>query len=180
MWLLLRSEGLEPKRPTLPNRESNVKVRKPIQTRSVRADVAGAGVTGPLRLGHDMGSTPRYRLRLSSDDSGAPTGGSRRSALIDPYKLDRRCEKRHGAEGALSASYSNGRDRFGITHLELVDRSARGLGVRTCVRIEPGEVVTICPEGSRIPWVSAKAVRCVESDGEFVVGLKYCASAAAA
>ena len=127
-----------------------------------------------------MGSTPRYRLKLSSDDSEKSTGGLRRSALNDPYKLERRCEKRHGAEGALSASYSNGRDRFGITRLELVDRSARGLGVRTRVRIEPGEMVTICPEGSTIPWVSARAVRCVEGEGEFVVGLQYCAGAAAA
>ena len=126
-----------------------------------------------------MGGRQRHKLRLSSDDSGAPTGGLRRSALIDPYKLERRCEKRLGAAGTLSASYSNGRDRFGITHLELVDRSARGLGVRTRVRIEPGGMVTICPEESTIPWVSARAVRCVESDGEFVVGLKYCASAAA-
>ncbi len=122
-----------------------------------------------------MGSTPpdKFELKISRR-AGAHI------AARDPFKLERRREDRHEAKGELSASYSNGRDRFGITNLELLDRSAQGLGVRTRVRIEPGEMVTICPEGSTIPWVSAKAVRCVEGEGEFVVGLKYCAGAAAA
>jgi hypothetical protein len=122
-----------------------------------------------------MSMQPRSRFRLS--------GGRAEAAHIaarDPFKLERRREERYAAEGMVSASYSNGVDRFGITHLELVDRSPRGLAARTRVRIEPGEIVTICPEGSTIPWVSAKAVRCEESDGEFVVGLNYCGNAAAA
>ena len=127
-----------------------------------------------------MGDQPRYRFRGGSEAADESAGGSRRSALNDPYKLERRCDKRRGAEGSLSASYSNGRDRFGITHLELVDRSSGGLCVRTRVRIEPGERVTICPEGSAIPWVAASAVRCVERDGEFEVGLRYCRGATAA
>ena len=127
-----------------------------------------------------MGNQPRNGLKLIGERAGVRSGAARRRDVDAPYKLERRCEKRQGAEGSLSASYSNGRDRFGITHLEMLDRSARGLGVRTRVRINVGETVTICPEGSRIPWVSARAVRCVERDGEFVVGLKYCASAVAA
>ncbi len=129
-----------------------------------------------------MNSKARLRYRASVDGADAPSrssGGLRRSALRDAYKLERRREERHSAEGMVSASYSNGVDRFGITHLELVDRSPGGLGARTRARIEPGEIVTICPKGSTIPWVSARAVRCVESGEGFVVGLKYAGRAAA-
>ena len=130
-----------------------------------------------------MSSHPKFRFRMDMESAGSLSRSVRQPAAksaSDPFKLERRCEKRHAAEGTLCASYSDGAHRFGITHLELVDRSPRGLRARTHVRIEPGETVTICPEGSTIPWVSAKAVRCVESDGAFVVGLRYCASAMAA
>lgn len=117
------------------------------------------------------------KWRIRSSDS--PIAGTR-IVTRDPFKLERRREERHGAEGALSASYSNSVDRFGITHLELIDRSPGGLGVKSRVRIEPGETVTLCPAGSTIPWVSARAVRCVENDGTFVVGMRYCGGATAA
>jgi hypothetical protein len=126
-----------------------------------------------------MSSQPRFTFRESSETGLRRTGGLRRSALSS-YKLERRCEKRHEADGTLCASYSNGSNRFGITYLELVDRSPHGLGAISRTRIEPGETVTICPEGSTIPWVSATAVRCVERDGEYLVGLKYCGRAEAA
>lgn len=122
-----------------------------------------------------MSNSPKWRIR----SSGSATAGAR-IVTRDPFKLERRREERHEAEGAVSASYSNGVDRFGITHLELVDRSPGGLCVKSRVRIEPGETVTICPEGSTIPWVSARAVRCVESDGAFVVGMRYCGGVTAA
>jgi hypothetical protein len=130
-----------------------------------------------------MSRQPRLRYRASvemGDGLSGSSGGVRRSALKDPYKLERRRQERHGAEGMLTASYSDGANRFGITHLELVDRSPGGLAARTRVRIEPGEMVTICPEGSTIPWVSARAVRCVENGGVFVVGMRYCGGATAA
>ena len=122
-----------------------------------------------------MSNTPRWRIRTST----SPIAGTQ-IVTRDPFKLERRREERHETEGTLSASYSNGVDRFGITHLELVDRSPGGLGVKSRVRIESGETVTICPEGSTIPWVSARAVRCVENDGAFVVGMRYCGGATAA
>jgi hypothetical protein len=127
-----------------------------------------------------MKSRPRARVRSRIAGGGTRPGGSRRTALNDPYKLERRREEREEAQGSLVASYSNGVDRFGITHLELVDRSSHGLGAVTQSRIEPGEIVTICPEGSTIPWVSARAVRCVERDGEYLVGMRYCGAATAA
>ena len=92
--------------------------------------------------------------------------------------IDRRREVRQnieGAEGArrVSATYSDGGNRFGVTNLELVDQSRSGLGVRTKTLIEPGMRVMICPPGSKIAWLSAKAVRCTpDADGtHFRVGL---------
>jgi len=122
-----------------------------------------------------MSTQPKFNFhRSASRRAGAHI------AARDPFKLERRREERYDADGTLCASYSNGAGRFGITHLQLIDRSPGGLGATTLVRIEPGELVSICPEGSTIPWVRARAVRCEERDGEFVVGLKYCGGAAAA
>lgn len=97
----------------------------------------------------------------------------------DPFKLERRRAQRDPAKGVLSASYSNGVDRFGITHLELIDRSSGGLGAKTFVPLDPGLTVTICPEGSTVPWLTAKCVRCESRDDGYHVGLKYEALAAA-
>lgn len=98
----------------------------------------------------------------------------------DPFKIERRRSLREPAEGVLAASY-RGEGRFGITHLQLLDRSDRGLGAHSDVRIDPGMTVTICPEGSTLPWVSATAVRCQpDAEGGYTVGLQYSGCAAAA
>ena len=93
----------------------------------------------------------------------------------DPYKLERRGDERIACEerSSVLASYSDGATRSGIAHLELVDRSVGGggMGVRSRVRIDPGMIVTICPEGSTVPWVSARAARWEpESGGLWRVG----------
>ena len=46
-------------------------------------------------------------------------------------KLERRASEREPATGSLSATYTNGTDRYGLTHLQLIDRSERGLGAYT-------------------------------------------------
>lgn len=89
-----------------------------------------------------------------------------------PLPFERRREAREGADGTLAASYA-GLGRVGITQLELIDRSESGLGVRTRVEMEPGMIVTICPKGSRIPWVSGRAVRCERDGDSWRVGLAF-------
>lgn len=101
----------------------------------------------------------------------------------DPFKLERRRETRHEAEGCLCASYGSAPGepkRFGITHLTLIDRSPSGLGATTRTPIAPGAPVTICPEGSTIPWLAAIAVRCEPHEDGYRIGLKYTGAAAAA
>lgn len=105
--------------------------------------------------------------------------GSRHASSHDSFKLDRRRETRHEAEGSVRASYTCD-GRFGITHLDLIDRSPSGLGVTSRTKIDRGATVMICPEGSTIPWLSARVVRCEELDGEYVVGMKYTGPATAA
>ncbi len=104
------------------------------------------------------------------------------SAARDPYKLERRGDERIACAERLRvlASYSDGATRSGITHLELVDRSAGGMGARSRVKIDPGMIVTICPEGSTVPWVSARAARCErEEGGWWRVGLEMAGMRAA-
>lgn len=101
-----------------------------------------------------------------------PSAGRALSPQRDPFKLDRRAEERAAHAGRMVASYSDGATRSGITYLELVDQSSRGLGARSRVPIDPGMRVTICPEGSTIPWLGARAARCErEGGGWWRVGL---------
>jgi hypothetical protein len=124
------------------------------------------------------------RAARPTDHAPAPRGpASARAkvhvALRDPFRLERRREGREAADGLVCASYE-APGRCGITHLRLVDRSASGLGATTRTELEPGTVVTICPEGATTPYVRAVAVRC-EPAGEcgYRVGLRYCGRAAA-
>src|SRR6185436_19487029 len=107
------------------------------------------------------------------------SGGPRRAGGKDPFTFERRRETRHEAKGSLHASYTCG-GRFGITHLDLLDRSPSGMGATSRTMIECGATVMICPEGSTIPWLRAQVVRCEEVDGEYVVGMKYTGAAKAA
>ncbi len=91
----------------------------------------------------------------------------------DTLKLERRGGEREPGTGTMSATYTNGRDRYGLTHLEIVDRSDRGLGALTRSALEPGMTVTLCPEGSGVPWMAALCVRCEPAGDLFRVGLAY-------
>jgi hypothetical protein len=122
-----------------------------------------------------MSRSPNFKFR-----SFAPAAPAHIAAR-DPFKLERRCEPRYADEGSLSASYSSAPDAppaFGITHLQVVD--PRGLGATSRTPIRPGSRVTICPEGSTIPWLAATAVRCEPCEEGFRIGLKYSGAAAAA
>jgi hypothetical protein len=102
----------------------------------------------------------------------APRSVSRAASRTSTLRIERRGEMREAATGALSATYS-GEGRHGITHLELVDRSPSGLGAVTRTHIEPGMIVTICPEGSRIPWLSARVARCTAEGDMYRLGLAF-------
>lgn len=104
-------------------------------------------------------------IRPASRKLSAPSGPR-------TLRIERRREDREPAAGAVPATYS-GNGRYGITHLELVDRSPAGIGARTRTRIEPGMIVTICPEGSRVPWLLARATRCTPEGEGFRVGLAF-------
>ena len=91
----------------------------------------------------------------------------------DTLKLERRAAEREPSTGSLSATYTNGRDRYGLTHLQVVDRSEGGIGALTRSALEPGMRITICPSGSTIPWLGALCVRCEPVGELFRVGLAY-------
>lgn len=88
-------------------------------------------------------------------------------------KLERRGSEREPAARTMAATYTNGRDRFGLTHLELFDRSESGVGAMTRSPLEPGMHVTICPEGSNIPWAGAVCIRCEPAGEMYRVGLAF-------
>lgn len=111
------------------------------------------------------------RTTLSPRRAGAR--GSRPS-----LRIERRAEVRESAFGTLAATYS-GEGRHGITHLELIDRSSSGIGAMTRTRIDPGMIVTICPEGSTIPWLSGRVTRCTPEDEGFRIGMVFTRRAAA-
>ncbi len=93
-------------------------------------------------------------------------------------RIERRAETRESAFGTLAATYS-GDGRHGITQLELVDRSPSGLGALTQAPIEPGMIVTICPEGSTRPSLSGRVTRCTPAGEGFKIGLVFTRRSAA-
>ena len=91
----------------------------------------------------------------------------------DTLKLERRGNEREAAQGTLTATYTNGADRYGLTYLDVVDRSEGGIGALTRSPIEPGMHVTICPKGSGVPWLGTLCVRCEPAGDIYRVGLAY-------
>jgi hypothetical protein len=94
----------------------------------------------------------------------------------DTLKLERRSSEREAAAGTMTATYTNGTDRYGLTHLDIVDRSEGGIGALTRSPIEPGMLVTLCPKGSGVPWLGTMCVRCEPAKNErelFHIGLAY-------
>lgn len=87
--------------------------------------------------------------------------------------MERRREVRERANGRFSASYSDGASRFGITIMDVVDRSSRGLGVFTRAQIEPGMIVTLSHEATGVPGLRAIAVRAERVGDRCRVGLEF-------
>lgn len=98
---------------------------------------------------------------LPATDPATPERSSHR------YKLERRRETRQPARGTIAASYSDGESSFGITSLELVDRSSRGMQVRTSALIRPGMRVDL--RGTE--HAAAIVVRTRTDGHEMLVGL---------
>lgn len=93
----------------------------------------------------------------------------------DPHgalKLERRREERKASSGSVAASYTDGAARFGITTVEIVDRSAQGMGVLSPTEIAPGMRVQVRPDGARTAWISGIAVRSEPERGMFRIGLR--------
>lgn len=117
---------------------------------------------------------PRVRSLKPSENSAGKRAKDRTTRgdgdglrFDQPLRFERRREhrelvepQRDGSRPVLSGTYTDGESRFGILHMEVVDQSRCGLGVRSRTRVEPGMRVTICPMGSSIPWLNAVAVRC--------------------
>lgn len=86
------------------------------------------------------------------------------------YRIERRREARESTSGTLTASYRRG-EGYGITSLQLIDRSACGFGVLCDRPIEPGTEVIIRPQGAASVMLSATAVRCVKKGRQWKIGL---------
>lgn len=137
---------------------------------------------------------PRFRTLSSSAASVAERAPNFAISRSEPVveagfrslRMERRREKRVETRGEVSASFSDGGSTFGITHLELLDRSTVGLGARSSQPIEPGMRVEFWPEGRQLTngrsgWVSAVCVRCLPEPGGigFRIGLRTLHAAAA-
>lgn len=132
------------------------------------------------RLPHTEAPTPVYFKPKSRElKAGDGADGDRNDA--GPLRFERRREVREdvepdrdGKRPMMSATYTDGDSRFGILHMEVVDQSRSGLGVRSRTAVKPGMRITICPPGSSVPWLSAVAARCAElpdEDGCYRIGL---------
>ncbi len=87
------------------------------------------------------------------------------------YKFDRRQGPRHPASYSMPASYTDGRGRFGVTSVDVVDASSGGLGLLAACAIEPGMTLSLHAPGCRFPAVTATVVQCVASEDGYRLGL---------
>lgn len=104
---------------------------------------------------------------------------------IESVRRERRALPRQAVEAAVTAVYQSGDEphddplpRAGVTPLELVDTSPKGLGVLSPVALPRGTRVSIVAAQAPVPARACEVVRCeAEGPGVWSLGLRYRRSA---
>jgi hypothetical protein len=90
----------------------------------------------------------------------------------DQLKLDRRRCPRRAAEELVTAVFSQGDDRLGVTRLLLLDVSHTGIGAACEKPLDPGTRVTLTSHGIPMPHKSGTVVRCLVTTEGYLLGIQ--------
>ncbi len=152
-----------------------------INTRHGRRSGAKDGPSS-LHITHTEGEAPTPAAHAQHPPAPIPfprpQGRSGKSPSA--YKLERRVAHREPAAGIVSATFSNGTDRYGIARLSLIDRSHGGMGAWTSTPLEPGMTIALSPVGTAAAWLTGVVARCKQEGDGYHVGLHFAPALAAA
>lgn len=141
------------------------------------ADNAHAGAARP-RLGNAMiQEKPREsggRDLLPADRPAA------RDAHAEPIPFDRRRARRDPADGTMMASFTSEESGITLARVELRDSSRVGAALRCPLRVAPGTRFSLYRDGRPLTQERGIVARCLESKDQFILGLRFDASADAA
>jgi hypothetical protein len=92
----------------------------------------------------------------------------------DQLHMERRRSPRRPIEETATAVFRDGRDRFGLTRVLVLDSSHTGLGLRSLQQLDLGTRVTLTANNMPMPHRSGTVVRCTPCEGgAFSVGIIY-------
>lgn len=92
----------------------------------------------------------------------------------DQLKMERRRSPRRPIEEIATAVFRDGRERFGLTRVLVLDSSHTGLGMKTDQGFELGTRVSLTANNMPMPHKSGTVVRCFRcEDGGYSVGILF-------
>ncbi|HYD00004.1 MAG TPA: hypothetical protein VEB22_02155 [Phycisphaerales bacterium] len=113
-----------------------------------------------------MSRLPRQQI----EHTPAPAG----PLNADQLRMERRRSPRRQIEEIVTAVFRDGRERFGLTRVLVIDSSHTGLGVRADQAFEPGTRFTLTANNMPMPHKSGTVVRCIPcEDGGYSVGIIF-------
>jgi hypothetical protein len=94
--------------------------------------------------------------------------------ITDQLHMERRRSPRRPIEETATAVFRDGRERFGLTRVLVIDSSHTGLGLKALQHFELGMRVTLTANNMPMPHRSGTVVRCTLSDdGAYSVGIIF-------
>ena len=119
-----------------------------------------------------MSRLPRQQIEHTPlPGTTRPAGGHLDASQLH---MERRRSPRRPLEEAATAVFRDGRDRFGLARVLVIDSSHTGLGLRSLQQFDPGTRVTLTANSVPMPHPSGTVVRCDAcQDGAYSVGIVY-------
>lgn len=118
-----------------------------------------------------MSSLPQNNLH---DTRSLPTSQIESHPLnFDQLRLDRRRCPRKVCEEFVTAMFTQGHERLGLTRLMLRDVSHTGFGCISEKPLEPGTKLTLTTHGIPMPHKAGTVVRCTITNDGYLLGLSW-------
>ncbi len=84
---------------------------------------------------------------------------------------ERRKTPRRAMDGGAMAVFSNSIGAGTLVHVEILDASWTGIGIKSPIAVEPGASVSIVPESAAWPRQTGVVVRCEADEHGYRIGI---------
>lgn len=92
-------------------------------------------------------------------------------SVIPSLDTDRRRIPRKPMQGGAMAVFSSQMGAGTLVHVDLVDASWTGIGIKCPVPVQPGTCVSLVPDSPAWPRQTGVVVRCEAGEGGYSIGL---------